>query len=163
MANLNTLRENDEYYTPLEAWSNILNYLPRDKKYLEPFYGSGSSIQNLRSLGLNVEGEDVDFNEAIDNFNYDIIITNPAFSTNIFKSFLKKLYEIDKPFVIIIPISKITTKYFQNYFKNKVQIIIPSSRINFIDPSSTSKKSNPAFASIYVCYKLNLQSDIMWL
>ena len=163
MANLNTLRTNDEYYTPLETWSNILHFLPPDKIYLEPFYGSGSSIQNLRSLALNVVGEDVDFNEAIDNFNYDIIISNPAFSTNIFKSFLKKLYEIDKPFLLIIPISKITTRYFQNYFKNKVQIIIPEKRLAFIDPSSNNKKSSPSFASIYVCYKLDLQSDIIFL
>ena len=163
MANLNTLRQNDEYYTPLEAWRNIFNYLPRDKIYLEPFYGDGSGVDNLRSLGLEVVSENVDFNEAIDNFNYDIIISNPAFSTNIFKSFLKKLYEIDKPFIIIIPISKISTKYFQNYFKNKVQIIIPKSRINFNSKDQDNKKSNPSFASIYVAYRMQLENNITWL
>ena len=141
----------------------ILNYLPRNKIYLEPFYGDGSGVDNLRTLGLELVSEDVDFNEAIDNFNYDIIISNPAFSTNIFKSFLKKLYEIDKPFIIIIPISKITTKCFQNYFKNKIQIIIPSSRINFNSKDQDSRKSNPSFASIYVCYKMELENDITWL
>ena len=163
MANLNTLKKNDEYYTPLEAWRNILDYLLTDKVYLEPFYGDGSGVDNLRTLGLEVVSEDVDFNEAIDNFNYDLIITNPPFSTNIFKSFLKKLYEIDKPFIIIIPISKITTKYFQNYFKNKIQIIIPSSRINFNSKDQDRRKSNPSFASIYVAYKMELENDITWL
>ena len=160
MANLNTLSNNDEYYTNIETWNNILKHIPRDQIILEPFYGDGTGPNNLKSLGLNVISEDIDFNEAMDNFNYDIVLTNPPFSTNILKSFLKKLHFIDKPFVIILPISKITAKYFQDFFKNKIQIIIPSKRIKFIGGNN---KNNPSFASIFVCYKMKLENDIIFL
>ena len=89
MANLNTLSNNDEYYTNIETWNDILKHIPRDQIILEPFYGIGTGPNNLKSLGLNVISEDIDFNEAMDNFNYDIVLTNPPFSTNILKSFLK--------------------------------------------------------------------------
>ena len=87
MANLNTLSNNDEYYTNIQTWNDILKHIPRDQIILEPFYGNGTGPNNLKSLGLNVISEDIDFNEAMDNFNYDIVLTNPPFSTNILKLF----------------------------------------------------------------------------
>ena len=162
MANLNTLSENNEYYTKVETWQAILKFIPTDKIILEPFFGDGTGADNLRSLELNVVSEDVDFNEALDHFNYDLTITNPCFSPKILKLFLKKLYEIDKPFIIILPITKITTKYFQQYFKDKIQMIMPSSRISF-NSKDPSKKGSPSFPSIYVCYKMELPQDIIWL
>ena len=46
--NLNNLCENNEYYTPKEVFKDILHYLDRDKVYLEPFWGGGGNIQNLK-------------------------------------------------------------------------------------------------------------------
>lgn len=164
MANLNTLTNNDEYYTPIEIWQNILHFLPQDKTYIEPFYGDGNSINNLRSLGLDVVGGDADYIDLLDNLEYDIIISNPSFSKKIFQELLFNLDAINKPFVLILPISKIFSKYFRNSFRKhkEIQIIIPRNRMSFIDPFN-SNRNKPSFESAYICYKMGLEKDITWL
>lgn len=164
MANLNTLVENDIYYTKLETWQDILIYLDSNKTYLDCFYGDGSNIENLKELGLNCIGEDIDYFDALDNLNFDIILTNSPFSKHILTEFLYNLSALDKPFIIILPITKIFSKYFKLAFRQykDIQIIIPSSRISFINPRDT-KKSNPSFVCCYVCYKMELPQDILFL
>jgi hypothetical protein len=165
MANLNTLVENDIYYTPKYIWENILHYLDPNKIYLDPFYGDGSNIENLKEIGLNCIGADIDYFDALDNLDYDVIITNPAFSKNILTEFLYNLSAINKPFIIILPITKIFSKYFKNAFRQykDIQLIIPQSRISFINPNNFSNKSNPSFVCAYICYKLDLPADILFL
>ena len=165
MANLNTLSLNDEYYTPRYVWSDILRFLPRDKLYLEPFVGDGSSINNLNELGINVVSANIDYFDALHELDYDIIISNPVFSKNILVEFLYNLSAIDKPFVIILPITKIFSKYFKQAFRQyrSIQIIIPKSRLKFIDATRPNNKSNPSFVCAYITYKLNLPSDILFL
>lgn len=163
--NLNTLGENDIYYTPKYIWEDILHYLPRDKIYLDCFFGDGSNIENLKELGLICIGENIDYFDALDNLNYDIILTNSPFSRHILTEFLYNLSALDMPFVIILPITKIFSKYFKNAFRQyrSIQIIIPKSRISFIDPNNSNNKSNPSFVCCYVAYKMQLPSDIIFL
>jgi len=165
MANLNTLTLNDEYYTPRYVWSDILRFLPRDKLYLEPFVGDNSSINNLNELGINCVGANIDCFEALRLLDYDIIISNPAFSKNILVEFLYNLSALQKPFVIILPITKIFSKYFKQAFKEykDIQIIVPSKRMSFINPNNNNNKNNPSFCCAYITYKLQLPSDIIFL
>jgi len=164
MATLDNLSINDVYYTKKETWEDILNYLDPNKVYLDPFYGNGDNIQNLKELGLNCIGYDIDYFDALDNLTYDIILTNSPFSRNILIEFLYNLSAINKPFIIILPITKIFSKYFKLAFPQykNIQLIIPKSRMSFIDPNS-NKKSNPSFCCAYITYKLNLPSDIIFL
>ena len=163
MASLNNLGNNDEYYTPIKIWQDILHYLPRDKVYIDPFFGDGSNIENLKSLGLDVVGADLDAFDLLDEIPYDIILTNPAFSKNILIELLFNLDALQKPFILILPITKIFSKYFRRSFRSykDIQIIIPKERMSFIDP--TSSKSNPSFVCAYICYKMDLPADILFL
>ena len=165
MTTLNNLSENDIYYTPKEVWNNILHYLDRNKIYLDPFYGNGSNINNLKELGLNAIGSDLDCFELLQNMHFDCILTNSPFSKNILTEFLYNLEALQKSFVIILPITKIFTKYFRTAFRSykDIQIIIPKERLSFIDPTKPNKKSNPSFVCCYITYKLNLPSDIIFL
>jgi hypothetical protein len=165
MANLSGLVENDNYFTSKEAWIDVLPYLDRDKVYLEPFWGDGSNIENLKELGLNCIGGNLDCFELLRNLHFDVIITNPAFSKNILTEFLYNLSSLDKPFIIILPITKIFSKYFKLAFRQYrgIQIIIPKNRMGFNDPRRPGKKSNPSFVCAYITYKLNLPSDIVFL
>ena len=54
-------------------------------------------------------------------------------------------------------------KYFQDYFANDIQIIIPRSRITFKNLNSDKKNYTPPYASFYFCYKMDLPRDIIWL
>ena len=155
-------KKNDEYYTSKDTWELIVQFIPKDKVLWECFYSSFSkSAQYLRELEYDVIYEDIDF------YKYNlgnIIVTNPPFSD--LKKIMKRLYEIDKSFILIIPISKICCKYMK-VFKNKIQIIIPPKRINFIkcdlNGEIIKQENTSNFDSIYLCYKINLPSDIVFL
>ena len=166
MTTLNNLNINDVYYTKKDTWQDILHYLDPTKLYLDPFYGNGGNIENLKELGLNCIGADIDYQEALFNLNYDVIITNSPFSRHILTELLYNLSAINKPFILILPITKIFSKYFKTAFMQyrSIQIIIPKSRISFIDPNNSSNnKSNPSFVCCYVCYKIDLPADILFL
>ena len=151
-----TFLKHDDYMTPKYAWENIQQYIPKDKIIWEAFMGDGKSGEYLKELGFDVIHNDNDFFESNEG---DIIISNPPFS--LVKKIVPRLIELDKPFILLMPVSKIATQYFKD-FKNKIQIMIPDKRINFIK-NGNEKTSNCNFDCFYYCYKMNLSTDIIWL
>jgi len=155
-----TFLKHDDYMTPKYAFENIQQYIPKDKIIWEAFMGDGKSGEYLKELGYNVIHNDNDFflsNEG------DILVSNPPFSKS--KEIMYRLKELDKPFVLILPCSKISTQYFRENFKdtdNPLQIIIPRKRIQFVkNGNELQNKCN--FDCFYYCYKMNLPRDIIWL
>lgn len=158
-----TFQIHDDYMTPKHAWEDIQKYIPKDKVIWEAFYGNGTSGQYLTELGFNVIHEHINF---YNNDLGEIIVTNPPFSDC--KNVIPRLAKLDKPFIMIMPSSKINTSYFRENFKNKgVQIIIPRKRIQFIKlvdgEIPENYKSCCNFDCFYYCYKINLPQDIVWL
>ena len=77
---------------------------------------------------------------------------------------LKRLKELDKPFIIICPSMMIGYQYFQDHFANQIQIIIPKKRISFKHLDNIDNKNyTPPFSSFYYCYKMNLPRDLIFL
>lgn len=160
-----TFLKHDDYMTPKSAWENIKHLIPKNKVIWEAFYGDGKSGEYLTELGFNVIHKPVDFYE---NDLGDIIVSNPPFSQS--KEVLERLVELNKPFIIIFPSSKINTQYFRKlYSKNddKIQIIIPRKRIHFekqINGKVPEKWKNACnFDCFYYCWKIDLDRDIIWL
>lgn len=156
----NTFSNHDDYMTPKYAWEHIKDYIPK-KVIWEAFYGSGKSGRYLEELGFEVIHEKVDFFESDLG---EVIVSNPPFSKT--KEVLQRLKVLDKPFIMILPSSKINTQYFREW-KNKIQIIIPPKRIHFekhIDGEIPEGWKNACnFDCFYYCYKIGLPSDIVWL
>jgi hypothetical protein len=157
-----TFIKHDDYMTPKYAWENIKQYIPTDKIIWEAFYGDGSSGTYLKELGFNVIHEPVDFFE---NDLGEIIVSNSPFSKT--KEIMKRLLELDKPFIMILPSSKINTSYFREWKDKGLQIIIPRKRIHFeklVDGKPVEGWKNACnFDCFYYCYKINLEKDIIWL
>ena len=160
-----TFLKHDDYMTPKYAWENIQQYIPKDKIIWEAFMGDGKSGEYLTELGFNVIHNDNDFFE---NDEGDIVVSNPPFSKS--KEVMNRLKILDKPFIIIMPCSKICTSYFRENFKNtdsKLQIIIPRKRIHFLKQVNgvipEGWKNACCFDCFYYCYKMNLPRDIIWL
>ena len=149
--------KHDDYFTPKYAWENIIDYIPKDKIIWEAFYGDGKSGTHLSQLGFNVIHEPIDFFE---NDKGDIIVSNPPFS--LCKTIMKRLLVLDKPFILILPSSKINTQYFREWKDKNLQIIIPRKRIQFIK-NGNELKNCCNFDCFYYCYKMNLPNDIIWL
>jgi len=161
----NTFKKHDDYMTPKSAWENIKNYIPTDKIIWEAFYGDGDSGKYLTELGFQTIHEPIDFFESDRG---DIIVSNPPFSKS--KEVVTRLKELNKPFIIIFPSSKINTQYMRALFKDtpdKLQIIIPRKRIHFIKKINgkipDKWKSACNFDCFYYCWKINLPRDIIWL
>ena len=86
------------------------------------------------------------------------------------KDIMIRLKELDKPFILILPTSKICTQYIRENFKNTdtpLQIIIPRKRIHFdkqINGETPENWKNACnFDCFYYCYKMDLPRDIIWL
>ena len=157
-----TFTTHDDYMTPDSAWEDIKHLIPSNKVIWEAFYGDGSSGDCLKRLGFDVIHEKVDFFE---NDLGEIIVSNPPFSKC--KLILERLAVLNKPFILIMPCSKICTSYMRRYFKDKgLQIIIPTKRIHFHkieNGKPSTSKSSANFDCFYYCYKIGLSSDIIWL
>ena len=160
-----TFQKHDDYMTPKYAWENIKEYIPKDKVIWEAFYGDGVSGSHLRDLGFQVIHEEIDF---FTEDRGDMLVSNPPFSKS--KEVLTRLKELGKPFIMILPSSKINTQYVRNLFSNtedKLQIIIPRKRIHFLKQVKgvvpDDFKSACNFDCFYYCWKLNLPRDIVWL
>lgn len=167
MASFHTkiLSKHDDYMTPKSAWEAIAHIIPKNKVIWEAFYGDGQSGSDLKEMGFDVIHEPVDF---FDNDLGEIIVSNAPFSKT--SEILTRLKQIEKPFIIIIPSSKINTQYIRKLFGNtpdKLQIIIPRKRIHFIKkvdgviPEGWKNSCN--FDCFYYCWKMNLEKDITWL
>ena len=157
-----TFIKHDDYMTPKSAWDNIKQYIPQDQVIWEAFYGDGASGTHLQDLGFNVIHKPIDFFEEDEG---DIIISNPPFT--LYKEIMDRLMLIDKPFIMILPSSKINTQNFRKWKDKGLQIIIPRKRIHFDKKvegqTPEDYKSVCNFDCFYYCYKMNLPTDIVWL
>ena len=164
MADLSKLALHNDYMTPKSAWENIKHLIPKNKVIWECFYGDGQSGTYLKELGFNVIHEPIDFYN--NNPESDIIISNPPFGET--KTIMPRLKELNKPFIMIMPVSKLCCRYMRETFSpGEIQIIIPKQRIHFeklIDgkPIEGFKSCSP-FDCFYFCYKMNLENDLLWL
>ena len=160
--------KNDDYMTPRSAWEDIKKYIPKEKTIWEAFYGDGQSGNHLKNMDFDVIHESVDFFE---NNLGEIVVSNPPFT--LIPKILQRLVELEKPFILIMPSSKINTQYFRKIFSkvatggDPVQIIIPKKRIQFLKmidgQVDENQKSSCNFDCFYYCWKMNLPSDIVWL
>jgi len=160
-----TFLKHDDYTTPQSAWLDIKQFIPKDKVIWESFYGDGKSGSHLEDMGFKVIHKPIDFFE---NDCGDILISNPPFSKS--KEVLTRLKELNKPFIMILPVSKMNTQYFRTLFGSDPQfkIIVPKKRIHFTKLINGKKpdgwKNACNFDCFYYCWKMDTVKDsITWL
>ncbi len=176
MANLKDspmFSKHDDYYTPKSAWQQIapqIQHTAPTKVWEACMLGAtlSSSPSYLRELELEVVADtEMDMLQSAPD-DYDMIITNPPFSTELKKKVLARLVELDKPFIIIMNSMNTFTKYLREIFGENMkhlQVITPDKKINYdkmIDDTLVPTK-NCSFYSIYLCYKCDLPTEMLWL
>ena len=89
---------------------------------------------------------------------WDILASNPPFSKK--DAVLRRAYELNKPFALLLPANSIQGKTRFEIFKNDVQMLCFDQRIDFMNPKHMDSpvKGTP-FGSAYfavVCFRLSL-------
>jgi len=153
--------------TPKEIWELIDDYLPKGENDViwEPFYNDQTkSAEHLRSLGCNVISGNIDFYKVKIPLGTHII-TNPPWDQK--EKVIEHLALLDIPFIITFPIHSLATRFIKNHFKNKLQIIIPDTRLHFEKKDTKTGEiftlKRTPFDTIFFCYKMGFDSNIIWL
>ena len=158
----------DNYETPECYFKQIIPFIQKDKMIWMPFYCSGRCKKIMEKLlkdnNLNnkVYHEKEDFFEKIKDTDFITniqIIDNPPYSIK--NKILKKVIEKDIPFMLLFPTNTIGLIFTQRIIKNKIQIIISPDYKGFIIDGKTTRA--PPTTLIWICYKFNLDKDIIFL
>ena len=171
-----TFETHDDYYTPEEAWKRIDHLIPKDKIIWESCMLNShlsKSPEYLTNMGCNVVF-DYEMDMLIEQpNNFDMIITNIPFSNDKPKclktNILKKLVQLDKPFIIIMNGMNMFSKYIRDIFQGKfseLQIITPRTKIQYdklLNTGELIKTKGCSFYSVYLTYKMNLTPEQLWL
>jgi len=155
-----TFKVCDDYMTPAYAWEYIRKYIPTNKIIWEPFYGDGTSGKILCELGFEIIHEKEDFFE---NNKGEIVISNPPFSLK--KEIITRLVELNKPFILLMPVATMYCNYVRDLIGDELQIMIPRKRIHFnklVDGKAT-ETSKCNFDCAFFCWRMNLPRDLIYL
>jgi len=149
---------NSDWNTPKYVWDIVLPFIPKDKKIWLPFYNDGYAGKYLKEKGYDIIHNNEDFWE---NNHGDCVIDNPPYKCEgIIKTkekIMKRLIELDKPFMLLIPTTTIQTRYFKAIHNKHFQLLIPRIKYNFEKREGEITKC--PFYTLWVCYKMNFKND----
>lgn len=142
--------ESDEVATPINAVVPIVKHL-QAKGFTTvwcPFDESHSYfVKVLSNSGFKVIYSHIktgqDFFKYYPNEPFDVIVSNPPFSIK--DCVIKRLYELNKPFAMLMPLPALQGQKRFAYFQTGLELLVFDKRINFV------ADKNNSFASIYFC------------
>lgn len=147
----------DELYTPRYAIYPILKFIKPNSTIWCPFDTEKSEFVKILSENNHVviyTHKDADEDFFTTTIQCDYIISNPPYSLK--DKVLKRLYELDKPFMMLLPITSLEGKYRNELYKRYgIEILVLDKRIDF-----TGKKAN-YFNTSYFCWQV-LPKQIMF-
>lgn len=154
---------NDEYYTPNVAVEMIIPFIPEHIRTIWECTAIKESriVEVLRSNGYKVISSHIDAGSDFLTYepveDYDIIITNPPYSKK--DEFLRRAYELKKPFMFLLPITALEGMTRHRLFKeNGIQLVIPDCRFKF-KPGG----SGAWFQTSWFTHGLGLEKDLNFI
>ena len=153
-----TDKASDEVYTPAYAVQPLIKYIKQFKEspiIWCPFDMSSSEyVKIFKQQGFTVihshidEGKNFFYYEPEEE--YDVIISNPPFSQK--DNVLKRLYELDKPYAMLLPIPSLQGQARFPWMKDGLQYLGFDKRINYYkDKAMTKTQDGVSFGSCYLC------------
>ena len=154
----NKHKTTDDYQTPPEALWPLLPYLNPDLTIWECACGKGNLVKELRQEGFAVIGTDKEKDFLIwQPERFDCIVTNPPYSLK--TEFLRRAYELGKPFAFLLPITGLEYRSRQSMFqRHGIELLLLNKRLRFERPDG--KKSRPWFSSAWFCWRLGLPKQL---
>ena len=162
-----TDKASDEVFTPEYAVQPLIKYIkmfnpnaviwcPFDmeySKYVKVFEQAGFKV-----IYSHIDkGQNFFYYEPEEH--YDVIISNPPFSCK--DDVLKRLYELDKPYAMLLPIPALQGQARFPYIKDDLQYLGFDKRINYYtNQDLTQIQKGVSFGSCYLCKKF-LPKDLI--
>lgn len=154
-----TNKASDEVFTPAYAVKPIVKYLDmycNKSNYTIwcPFDTEESEyVKIFRKEGYNVIATHIDGGQNFFYYEpeepYDFIISNPPFSIK--DDIIKRLYELNKPYAILLPVPSLQGQKRFPYMKD-CQALIFDKRINYyMTPDKKEIQKGVSFGSFYLC------------
>lgn len=158
-----TDKASDEVFTPAYAVQPLIKYIKNYQEKLQKkeltiwcpfdlefsnFVQVLSQINGVKVIYTHIDnGQNFFYYEP--NEDYDLIISNPPFSCK--DDVLKRLYELNKPYAMLLPIPTLQGQTRFPYMKN-IQYLGFDKRINYYkDVSMTKTQDGVSFGSCYIC------------
>ena len=156
----------DECQTPPYALEPLFPYLNKDWFIWECACGSHTLWKALLMAGLKTDGTDIKhgedfFNPLLSNYvlDWNCIVTNPPYSIKY--EWLKKCYELGRPFALLMPVEMLGTKRGQDLFDEYgIQVIFVQPRIDFYMPNKGYEGGGAQFPTAWFTWKLNLPKQM---
>ena len=159
-----TDKASDEVYTPSYAVKPILKYIkPTDVAWCPFDMEDSEYVKLIRENGNKVIATHIDtgnnFFEYEPEEYYDVIISNPPFSIK--DDIIKRLYELNKSYAILLPIPSLQGQKRFPYMKD-CQALIFDKRINYYtNPIKKEIQKGVSFGSFYLCRNF-LPNDLIF-
>lgn len=154
----------DSCQTPGYAIDPLLRYLPEGWRIWEPACGENMLVDAFYDAGYNVVSSDVITGSNFFDFEpdeWDCLITNPPYSIKY--PWLKRCYELGKPFALLMPVETIGAKAAQVLMEEYgVQIIFLNRRVNFKMPSKGFDGGGAQFPVAWFTWGLDLETQIVF-
>ena len=155
-----------DWNTPASVWDIVLPFIPKDKVIWLPFYNDGYAGNYLRSKGFNIiHNADEDFWK---NNHGDCVIDNPPYKcVGIIKTkekIIKKLIEMNKPFMLLVPTTTMQTQYFKKLYDQSpkdFQLVVPQTKYNFEKSPDETEVSKCPFYTLWICWNMNFDKDFI--
>ena len=141
---IHAYRERDEYYTPKILVESILPYILLGKIVWCPFDTENSEFV----LAFKARGNKVVYSHIRDGLDffeyepeyYDYIVSNPPFTRKL--DVLKRLYALNKPFAMLLPLPMLNYQEIGNFFVGKkVELLIVDKKVSFDGNTSSFNSS----------------------
>jgi len=145
----------DEAYTPFYAVAPLLEFIPRDWRVWCPFDEPWSAYcRTFAENGYNVVHSSLksgqDFFEYQPCGGFDVIVSNPPYSVK--DKVINRIYELDKPFALLMPVAALQAKKRFNHFKTGLELLVLNERVDFHTRGNFEKpKKGVHFGSMYFC------------
>lgn len=156
----------DECQTPGYVVRTLLPELRQFRVIWECASGEGFLGEELKRLGFDVimtdikDGHDF-FSWSPDEGEFDCILTNPPYSVKF--EWLRRCYDIGKPFALLLPVSILGTKSAQVEFKKHgVEIVLLDKRVNFKIPRSGFDGSGAWFSVAWFTWGFGFGSQLVF-
>lgn len=157
-------KDSDEQYTPFYAVEPIVKYIPKGSIVWLPFDKKWSAYNVLlKEYGFETIATHID--DGYDFFTYepqryDIILSNPPYSKK--DDVIKRLYELGKPFCMLLPLPSLQGAKRYEYFKKGLQLLCFDKRISYHSPNNLDAPINGTpFASAYFIGGKLLPKDLV--